>query len=595
MARRSGTLLTTLLVLLGACRRGREDAHPDVADSVVPRVDASAAGHRAPVEPRPEEPLRPTRCNPVRAPVASSAWRLVGWRAGPRIEDIVAVGPHHRTLVAVTRDTVCVSHDGGDAWAAPFGDEESLASPRVRLLSGLDALLLVAQGTDEAPVAPRVFLSRDQGAHWTALALPAEATAAARVFSDSDRAIYVASPTRLWVSTDGRGFEGPRALPGESADRVDACGELLIARAHVGDDRFHHRSDDGGRTWRAFRLGVLGLEGRDVRVRCLGWRGGVEAGYDPLPRAWSFDGGRSWEPAGYDARAQRAARARDDSGNAPTVLPRCASTPTGARVCTDSGRAVLDAREVHAPAGCEHLRVIDDRRVVAFGPTCGIFVSPDLGGLWRPVASTLHTPPSAPAGRGGFITRDIAWRVDGGVWWTEDGGAHWRLTPTVHGRTIERGVFVDRERGVFVRSDGWVVATRDGGRNWTFVMRGEVERIASAQSWVMVTTTDRVRVSPDGGATWRAGATIPPAIPLDPVLVANGALRRVDPVEGVRVQQQGDRVEVVTGGATSVIAQGFPRRFELLAAHASGGAVDRVMLTDGVVLRRAQASRVARN
>ena len=45
-------------------------------------------------------------------------------------------------------------------------------------------------------------------------------------------------------------------------------------------------------------------------------------------------------------------------------------------------------------------------------------------------------------------------------------------------------------------------------------------RIASAQSWVMVTTADRLRVSPDGGVTWRAGATIPAAIPLDPVLVA---------------------------------------------------------------------------
>lgn len=593
MSRRLAPLLASVLSL-AACDRGRVASHPDVADSVTPRVPPRPAVARPAVEPRAEEGLRPTRCSPVRAPLTSPSWRLVGWRPGPRIEDIVAVGPRHRTLVATTRDSVCVSHDGGESWTAPFG-EEPLAAPQVRALDALDAVALVAQGPEDAPVAPRVFLSRDDGAHWAALALPAGATASARVFTDRARTLYVASPTGLWTSVDGHGFEGPRALPGESADRVDACGETLIARALVGGDRFHHRSDDGGRTWRAFRLGVLGLEGNDVRVRCLGWRGGIEAGYDPLPRAWSFDGGRTWEPARYDALAQRAARARDDAGNPPAVLPRCTSTPTGARVCVDQGRAVLDAREIHAPAGCEHLRVVDDRRVVAFGPTCGIFVSHDLGGLWRPVASSLHAGDATPPGRGGFITRDVAWRVDGGVWWTEDGGAHWRLAPTVQGRTIERGVFVDRERGVFVRSDGWVVATRDGGRSWTFVMRGESARIASARAWVMVTTAERVRVSPDGGETWRAGATIPAAIPLDPVLVAGGATRRVELAPGVRVQQQGDRVELVTREGTSVIAQGLPRRFELLAAHAQGGAVDRVMLTDGVVLRRAQPSRVARN
>lgn len=586
------TRLAAVSVALCACGRARSATHPDVADSVAPRANPGAAAQVVP-EAHPEIPVRPTRCNPVAAPLPGNGWRVVGWRPGPRIDDIVAVGPRRGTLVATTRDAVCVGHDNGERWTSPFGDE-SLAAPKVRALPGLDALALIAQGTDESPVTPRVFLSRDHGQHWTALALPAAATDGARVFTDRERAIWVASPTRLWVSTDGRSFEGPRVLPGERADRVDACGELLIAQAHVGNDVFHHRSDDGGRSWHAMRLGVMGLEGNDVRVRCLGWHSGIEAGYDPLPRWWSLDGARTWQPAGYDAKAQRAARERDENGNAPTVLPRCTATPTGALVCTDPGRAVLGAREIHAPAGCTHLRVIDDRRVIAHGDTCGVYVSNDLGGIWRPLASTLHVTPTAPSGRGGFISSDIAWRVDGGVWWTEDGGAHWRLAPTVQGRSIERGVFVDRNRGVFVRNDGWVVSTRDGGRTWTFVTRGDVERIASARDWVMVTTAERVRVSPDGGATWRAGATVPASVPLDPVTVESGSLRRMDPAAGVRVQQVADRVELVTREGTSVIAQGLPRRFALLAAHATDGRVDRVLLTDGVTLV-AQPSRLARN
>lgn len=535
--------------------------------------------------------VRAARCNPVRAIDVSVGWRAVGWRPGPELSDVLAVGPHRRQLMGVTRETVCITRDEGMSWSSPLGSEADLAAPQVDRLERLDALALIAQGTPDAPRPPRVMLSRDEGQRWSPLPLPTAAGSSARVFTDGERTVYVASATQLWSSVDGRAFEGPVALPGERADRVDICGGTLIARAQVGADYFHHRSEDLGRSWRAFRLGAIGLEGNEVRVRCLGWRGGIEAGYDPLPRSWTFDAGQSWEPADYDAKARVAARAMSDVPAENRVVPRCVTTPAGARMCLDSGRARVGTREVHAPAGCERMRAIDDRRLIAYGASCGSFVSTDLGGVWHALSNSLRPEASAPPGAGGFISRDVAWRVAGGVWWTHDGGAHWRLAPTVQGRTITRGVFVDTERGVFVREDGWVMSTADGGRTWRYVTRGEGVRITSARAWVMVTTADRARASSDGGQTWRANAAIPSSIPLDPSLVVGGMARRFDPRPGLRVQQVGDRVEVLAEGETVRVARLLPERFELLAAHADDRGVDRVLLRDGVMLHRVPRGR----
>jgi hypothetical protein len=582
---RLAALLSFALACTG-CPRDRTGQRADVAPPPPPFPTVEVRPRDAGA-PRVGAQVNAARCNPLRPLEIATGWRAVGWRPGPALRGVIAVGARGRTLVATTAETVCVSRDEGRSWSSPLGETVRLAAPEVSRMSRAETLALIAQGTGESPAAPRVMLSRDDGDRWTPLTLPPAAGPEARVFTDNERTVFVASPTQLWSSVDGRAFEGPRTLPGERADRVDLCGDTLIARARMGVDFFHHRSDDLGRSWRAFRLGAIGLEGNDVRVRCLGWRGGIEAGVDPLPRSWSFDGGHAWERADYDAKAQRAARQASNLAAGEAVLPHCGSTPGGVRVCVDRGRARIGDREVHAPMDCEHLRVIDDQRVVAFGPTCGAFISSDLGGVWRPLITPLRAEPGAGAGAGGFLSRDVAWRVGGGIWWTEDGGARWRLAPTVHGRTVERGVFVDAARGVFVRADGWVMSTQDGGRTWSYVTRGEGVRIASAGRWVMVTTADRARASADGGETWRANATIPANIPLDHALVVSGSQRRVDPAPGMRVQQQGDRVEVLRGGEALVLARALPEHLALLAAHADAHGVDRVLLSEGVVLHRA--------
>jgi hypothetical protein len=148
-----------------------------------------------------------------------------------------------------------------------------------------------------------------------------------------------------------------------------------------------------------------------------------------------------------------------------------------------------------------------------------------------------------------------------------------------------------RRGGVFARSDGWVVSTADGGRTWRFVVRGEVERIASAGPWVMVTTATAVRVSPDGGASWRPGATLPAGRALDPTLRLQGGARRYDLSEGVRVLQQADRITVATRGpdgvfVTEEVVRALSPGYSLLAAHATEGRVDRLLLSGGAVVAR---------
>lgn len=588
--------LLGLFALAGCRRRELPPQRPALGDTIVATPVAPPPAANVPTG---QASAPEGSCTPPPPPVTASHWDLVGYHPGPGLQDVLAVGAHHRTLVATTRTEVCTSVDGGATWVSRLGATESLAAPSVVELPALDAVVTIAQGTRATPTAPRVFVSRDLGSHWEPLAIPAEAGARARVFTDRERRLWVVSPTKLWLTSDVRTFEGPHTLPGSESDEVDACGSVLIARAKLGPDQFYHRSDDRGATWRPFRLGMAGLEGNHALMRCLGWRGGIEAGRAPLPSQWSFDGGRTWESARYDDTARRVARTLADNPDQTGEAPHCAGTPFGELACMDTHRLMLpdedgDDHEIVAPASCDRVRMIDDRRALAFGPSCGVYVSTDRGGMWRSLATSLdpsRMAPGVPSGRGGFINARSAWRIDEGVWWTDDGGAHWRLVPAVNSRALGHGVFVDRTHGVFQRADGWLVSTKDGGRTWTWVLQAEVERITSAGQWVMITTSDRVRVSPNGGETWRASVPFPTDVRPDPTLEIVGSQRRFEPTPGAWVSQQGDRITLTltptTGGTphTTEIVRGLPRGYDLLAAHATNGAIDRVLLTGGAVLR----------
>lgn len=606
------------VALLGGCRpTAAEDAGPRGAMVV---TDAGANGGAAMLRVAGDVTGRAVaeaeaaesegRCAGEATPTVGPGWNLVGFRPGPVLEDVLAAGARRDALVAVTRRELCVSDDEGATWRTALGGDRPLDEPALGELMADRSLVLIAQGSAERPSAPRVYVSRDAGVRWVERALPPEARgagAAARAFHDRVRRLFVATPTQVWASTDGEEWEGPRALPGRTAREVDACGDTLIARALMELDSFYFRSEDRGSTWRPFRLGALGLEAEGAVVRCVRWRGGIEAGRAPVPGWWSFDQGRTWQPSRYDADASRDARAREDDPGlaAVTDAPRCMTATTGELACVSPRRLLLpdgDApwrrdqapqREIKAPARCDRLRRVDDRRVVAFGPACGLYVSQDLGGVWRAMSTHLDDArlDAVPGrGTGGFVDRDTAWRLDGGLWWTHDGGARWALVPSARGRSLAWGVFVDRRRGVFVQRDGWVVATDDGGVRWRLVLRGDVSRLVTAGRTVMLTTSDRALLSLDGGGAWRRVATLPSGRELDPALAVDGERRHLDPGPRLRLVQQRDAIELLRRGGTGAerepLVRALPRGWVMLAAHTTGAEVDRVLLAGGAVLHR---------
>lgn len=547
----------------------------------------------APTAPRAAATDPPDPCQPPPRPAVAPHWTLVGYRPGPRLREVVSTGRRREALVAATSREVCVSLDGGASWETALDASAALAAPVPVDLPGLRAVAVIAQGSATEPRPAKVFVSRDRGERWEALALPAGAGARARVHTDAQSTLWVHDGARLWWSEDARAWQGPRPAPGTAIDRFDACGAVIVARIERHGERYFHRSDDRGATWRPLRLGHLGIDGGDGVVRCLGWRGALEAGRGPLPTHWSFDGGRTWERARYDARARAVARSLAEDPRWSADPPRCGATPDGELACSDARRLVLGldrdrVHEVSAPAGCERVRLLDDHRAMAFGPSCGVYLSVDRGGVWRPVSTSVDPDRASTVGapgRGGFVGPASAWRVDDGLWWTDDAGARWRMILTAQARALGSGTFGDRRRGVFVRDDGWVVATRDGGERWTGLFREEVERLASSGPWVMLTTRARVRVSPDGGVTWRTSLPFPPDRRLDPVLQVSGARRSIELAPGLRVVQEGRGVSVARAGRAEPVVDGLPPGWDLLAAHMTNNFVDRVLLVGGAVLR----------
>jgi hypothetical protein len=607
------TFTAASLAVVAACHGGASTTHPaapdDAAtsaardtrtgsDASIRSADAGAGDPRANTASTlaASTAIDDAACTVIPHVNVAAGWRLRGFQPGPTFTELFGVRRHR--LVALTPRRVCTSDDTGDHWTERFAVEAPRATLTVQRVDrrGTLVAIVTTPNPQNEPSVTRLAISRDADAEsWNTIALPTPATPLRAAFSDGLGRIFATTSTQLFMSSDlGAHWQGPRPLPGREATELAACGPIVIARARADIEWFYHRSFDHGLTWRPFRLGVLGLDADRSLVRCITERGGIEAGRPPLPSSWSWDGGLRWSPAPYDADAQRVARATTEAGHdAPGESPHCHAGPGRLVECVDTGRSrLVTARgvmrtEVHAPSLCEHVRQIDARRTLAFGAGCGLYGSPDRGGRWRMHSQSLaaRVTGTFAEGRGGFVTDRIAWRLDGGVWWTSDGGDHWQPTFSPQGRVLDRGVFVDRRNGVFATSNGWVVSTHDGGRTFTYVLRGDVERIASTRRGVIVTTTQTVRVSPDGGRTWLATGAAVPSTPIDPSVEIVGNRRSIVlGAAGAVVQEGGD----VRSGANGhePIASGLPAGYHLLAAHATRGRIDRVLLEGGAVLAR---------
>ncbi|MBL8679493.1 MAG: hypothetical protein JNK05_10025 [Myxococcales bacterium] len=603
-----------LLALVPSCGSSRANALEDAslvargADGEAPRApsdDASAAINTQPngTNPRDVAPSERTQrgesCERWSAVRAEPGVTRSGSARGPAFEQVWQT--RRGRWLAATRRTLCASDDQGQTFQEKFTvrapAEISLAQterrgPWLAVARSERTQREIEQGTPSRVLS--AWLSNDDEARsFEPLALPEAPTPILAVFTDRLGTLFASTERALFRrALDESRWEGPLALPGRAMKTIDACGRVLLAQSTVDEDgSYSFRSFDRGRRWHPFRLGVIGINDDRAIVRCLGARGAIEAGRGPLPSHWSFDGGRTWKPAPYDDRARRLARERPDGASAV----RCRTGPADTIECQDNARTRLveGSRrdvEVYAPGSCEHVTALDLRTTVAFGPSCGLLVSKDRGGLWfQRSGAAVASESNEDEGRGGFVERTSAWRLDGSIWWTFDQGARWSPVASVIGRTLLHGVFVDRRRGVFVTSTGWVVATRDGGRNWTYVLRGEVERISAEGSMVYVTTPTTVRVSPDGGVHWWLPGVGSGGARLRTTVEREGDVRLVRLSDGFKVEQRGQRIELSSSGngERAQLATIEERATVLVAADRDARGAIRVLLSDGTILSRA--------
>ncbi len=536
--------------------------------------------------------VRRDRCAPIWTTRSVAPFEINRLGRGPSFRDLRVT--QQKTWLAVTRDAICSSDDQGESWRERASLSGTGGDQWILQEIGTDHRWLFAQTHGDAnqqQILTEAWISSPDES-WAPLAMPQSEDPVRSVVTDGVGRVYAQTRRQLFVASYGarraEGWLEQFALPGREALVLMACGRVVLTQSQIDDDgSFWFRSFDHGAHWSPFLLGQLGLDADHATVRCLGARGGIEAGRGPLPSHWSFDGGRTWSHALYDDRARRMAREQG------TQSVRCQPGPTSAIECRDDARSrMLDGsrpdREIYAPGWCDAVTQLDSLRTLSFGCRCGLLVSGDHGGLWKPLF-TAATPmePFAIDGQGGLLASHDAWRLDGGIWWTHDDGARWTPVASVIGRTLTRGVFVDRNRGVFSTRNGWIVSTRDGGRTWVYVLRGDVERISSDGPTVFVTTTTTVRVSPDGGEHWWSPGVGAAGARVVPVVQRQSASLVVQLPGGHRIEQTNGEVRWVQPGqpSTPVLSLLVPE-LSLVAATMTPEGAPKVLLSDGSIALR---------
>ena len=330
-------------------------------------------------------------------PTASAA--SAGWRAeGPSAANVtqVAIAPSQpQTVYAATSGGgVWRSDDGGATWRLP-GDE--MTSRNVRWVT--------VDPTDPKSV-------------WAGL----DATG---------------SGSALWRTTDG-GATWKSVNDAYPGGRVQATGAPITfaptqpKTIYVASTNQHYRTDDGGKTWRDFRVPnqdayVFAVHPRDPKIVFAGGRG------DTLNVSRSTDGGKTWRQIG--------------TGLGRNSLRHLLFDPTEPTTLYASG-----------------------------GTFTTIFKSTDQGDTWTklalPVGGTSDLYGLTVDPKDG---KQLWAATEDGLLKSHDGGATWTRSDRGTGRYLVKSVAIDPRDSAHVLAgaggDG-VFVSRDGGAAWASSSNG---------------------------------------------------------------------------------------------------------------------------
>jgi photosystem II stability/assembly factor-like uncharacterized protein len=215
-----------------------------------------------------------------------------------RVESFsLADGSPPTLYVTRTQDTNVRSDDGGATW------KPMSTGAQIVVGAGQVAFAPARRGTAYATVADRLFVSRDGGQHWRALAETPHISVLGLAASDP-RVLYIAGMDGAFRSRDGGASWTRAPLPGSASNQSGPIHVLAVDPSDakvVYTEAFMRgflRSRDGGNTWTT--IPSPDPEKRDLLELTVDRRHVVYA--RTMNGSWrSRDGGATWEPRGDEA------------------------------------------------------------------------------------------------------------------------------------------------------------------------------------------------------------------------------------------------------------------------------------------------------
>jgi photosystem II stability/assembly factor-like uncharacterized protein len=313
----------------------------------------------------------------------------------------------------------------------------------------------------------------------------------------------------------GCGGKAPADSPGQPSGPPPSPAPGVLAWA-VGEQGDVLGTRDGGAQWTrwSFFLHESGID-VDFSDPNAGWLA-TDAG--TVLR--SVDGGRTWKVAKVFSQQVKALAA----GDADHAWVVCNATgavgePTGAYVFRTSDGGATWKRTGFGDAQLADVSFADARHGVLVALD-RIWTTRDGGKTWalrRSIPLTVLERVATGDPRHAWV---VGWGTQKGeclVFATTDGGRTWTRrkaeAPGATGDVQPHGIACSGADNVWVTIKAGVFASTDGGRTWKLQTVGpEPFAIAAADAEHVVataTTAQPMRVSGDGGATWRSAAVTP--------------------------------------------------------------------------------------